>query len=587
MRGARRAQIQWPDPVLSPRMAPLPFLVSHGVAVWIGCVIAIGLGAACWRRDRGWARAVWAGGIGAGLAVAVLAGAGELAKSRATIANAGDGRRYLGARVAYDLGALDALSLAAALPTSRGAALDELAGRFRDYYVRDADSLARWQRVERIRGGCAGELAMLRAEERIGELAAVAAGCEDDGAAAAALLMLGDYAGAARRGERSGGAEIAALVGTKAWAAAAGGLAAVRRRLHGDVRAQLVARLTCAELYFQKLAGQPDAARTLHDAVGSDASCRVIDALAQPLDRQAAALREAYRAMPEPAGQRTVEVLVWAAGGAPVDPQDGHDRGLEPRALVQLASVDDAVVPPAILAPFARAVRHDADGSLDGALTRFWGAGYLLLRGDLRAAAAQAAAIGDSDAADPVHGLARQAQAFTAALALRAGEPVPDRLDAMVYLDPQLRDAIEAGRGKVDRLHAPLPFPAQNCGSERVAGQIAAMASAAGGDGTPLANLIDRCGIRAELGMGIVFGVWPRIHRDRERLRGQLAVAARDVTATDRGFDVLRRALLRRDLARITGDTDGAAAWQGLLDRHLQVLSDRDVAISLVMLHLL
>ena len=54
-------------------------------------------------------------------------------------------------------------------------------------------------------------------------------------------------------------------------------------------------------------------------------------------------------------------------------------------------------------------------------------------------------------------------------------------------------------------------------------------------------------------------------------LRAQLVAAMPDVTALDRVFDVLRRALLQGDLARPTGDTAGAAALQGLLDRHLQV----------------
>jgi len=67
----------------------------------------------------------------------------------------------------------------------------------------------------------------------------------------------------------------------------------------------------------------------------------------------------------------------------------------------------------------------------------------------------------------------------------------------------------------------------------------------------------------------------------------QLAVATPDTSDRDSVFHVLRHALLRRDLARHTGDAAGAAAWQGLLDRHLQVLADRDVAISLVMLQLL
>ncbi|HEX7837547.1 MAG TPA: hypothetical protein VF469_08800, partial [Kofleriaceae bacterium] len=95
--------------------------------------------------------------------------------------------------------------------------------------------------------------------------------------------------------------------------------------------------------------------------------------------------------------------------------------------------------------------------------------------------------------------------------------------------------------------------------------------AAAHRDARPLADALAGCRLEGSPTLAQIFAVWPRIRRDRlaEILRRlDLGPPAIDPLA------VIARGTLRRDLARLAGDTQRAEAWQAVVDRHIATFSD-------------
>jgi hypothetical protein len=239
----------------------------------------------------------------------------------------------------------------------------------------------------------------------------------------------------------------------------------------------------------------------------------------------------------------------------------------------------------AVLAPFATAARRDAEATPPYVLTHLWQGEYALLRGDLRAAASEPMRA-MSGATDPSTTAIETAQTLAVSLAVRANNlpALPAGFSPRAYLHPAVMDAVALARGRTDYLgHAPSTV-GHDCEG---ATMQAVLTSAVAGDAGPLADLAERCALRAMRGADTLFGIWPRLQRDRARVATQISYAAPDLFVDLRPFDVMRRALLRRDLASLVGDTATAAAWQGVLDRHLAALADHDAAIAMILWGLL
>ena len=50
-------------------------------------------------------------------------------------------------------------------------------------------------------------------------------------------------------------------------------------------------------------------------------------------------------------------------------------------------------------------------------------------------------------------------------------------------------------------------------------------------------------------------------------------------------FEVVETAARTREMSRAIGDTEEAARWQTIIDRHVAVLADPQVVIALLFLH--
>jgi hypothetical protein len=65
--------------------------------------------------------------------------------------------------------------------------------------------------------------------------------------------------------------------------------------------------------------------------------------------------------------------------------------------------------------------------------------------------------------------------------------------------------------------------------------------------------------------------------------RGQLPDGRSWRHTQHRGGPLVHDAVAQRDLMRVSGNTDLAARWQAIVDRHARMLADRDRAIALML----
>jgi hypothetical protein len=519
----------------------------------------------------------------------VLSGAGRLARSLAAM-----DRR--GPLVPASLGALDAVSLAAATPGNRDAALGELEARFASRYQRTPASLAEWQEVARLRGGCGAELQMQIAEDQIDEVAALARRCDDAAAAADALRALGFHDEAHARhapGARSGSlTELEMVVAAGRWQDAAARLADWQLRLR-EIDGKPRPGLACLAQWLRDRAPDPapPAAARIDDRRAP--LCAVIDALSEPREAQARALAAvvatAGPADPDPQAMSMIKALAWAAG-AVLDPHDGDDSvegayaSIPMRAQIALEAPrldTEPQIAVALLAPGARAARSDAPATRGFVLTHFWSAVHAMLRGDHAAARAeaQAARRGDRSGDPRAGGWQHEAGTLDTLLAMRAGEPLPPDAEHHGSADP------EALALRLGEVLSPGRFPLRS----EVAlpgGGLEELRAAVAGDATRLDDLIATRGLEITSGIGQLFALWPRVTRDRDRL----ASAIRQIAPAD-GFAPgplgrLAYAALHRDLALVISDQAAAAAWQEIVDRDLAVFADRDRLLGSILVKL-
>ena len=81
-----------------------------------------------------------------------------------------------------------------------------------------------------------------------------------------------------------------------------------------------------------------------------------------------------------------------------------------------------------------------------------------------------------------------------------------------------------------------------------------------------------------------LLGVLPRIDKGRPELAARIPYLHTlfGTSFNDVPFVIVRDAALHRDLAKLSGDTDGAKRWQALIDRHLAALADHDRLVAMM-----
>jgi hypothetical protein len=163
-----------------------------------------------------------------------------------------------------------------------------------------------------------------------------------------------------------------------------------------------------------------------------------------------------------------------------------------------------------------------------------------------------------------------QAQFFAAAIAIRTGRTVPpawllaDKLPSgSVFRDDDLGAPFMIARGQEPSL----------------ARGAYALASAMRGDGTGLNDEYNELGLTDAVKL---IAVLPKVNTKGrgEAVDFMRALRGETLTATRGPMHIIRTAALRRDLAAATGDAEGAASWQGVVDRHIAVLANRDLLLG-------
>jgi hypothetical protein len=496
-------------------------------------------------RSPGWRWLVASALLSYGALYGVLYGTGALALSSVAeqpYVRATDGK----------LGAFATTSIAAALPWARSEALDVLAHRL-DYRFPATPEVTEMKiALARLQDGCQGEAHRLWTEGLFERAYAVAMTCDDRNIAARSLLALGRYEEAARLvAIDDGSIAIAgfAMIGAGRWSDAAelaervASSAAIAYALRGEPVAKSAVQTRCLADVFRAYGGDRHAAERIHALVQATGST-----VCAELEELAAGRADSW-----------IDHLLK---------QEGKDAAWESPQVSELRY--ERMGSTAWAAPFAVASR--------GAIPhRKWMAVYHAYIGDVAAVRQDVLALRSPTPDDNLE----------LALQVNLGEPIgpagladpttlarvtfPDYIMSEFGLTPKQRDALHTSRG----VYVP------NCQNDEQTGYSDAMS----GDGQRLASFIEYCGDMPSTFRRSMLAALPYVVRHREELRA----AIRGFHISDRfnggepdgsPFQFVRDAVTQRDLMRVSGNTDLAARWQAIVDRHARMLADRDRAIA-------
>jgi hypothetical protein len=497
---------------------------------------------------------------------------------------------------------LNAYTVAAMMPGSRTRALDALKWVYRD--ARTDGELAIAAGLARLAGGCAAEAQVFEDHHRFDLALARAEACDEPRQIVDAALRLGMHdraAIAAGRARVPFSAQIdgVAYIGAGRWADAARSAerqaeeeekwareGAVQLR---DGSMERAAGLRCLAAQFRAWAGDAAARQELiGPADGGNGYCAVLRAATEPTDRRLDALR-ALRDQAAPARYwhhshrdrlaALVDVLIWADGGTtePAEFEMAIPWGLDDAILDDSPPVHLWYAPMAARA-FAAAIES---GSSDPATAKaardavLWTAVLDAYRGRLDAAlaaTARAEALAPPGSAgdytrETIRRVHEKLRLHTPATDLRVTDD-----SATAERDARLR----AGALPFDADMAMGVYP-DSCEDE----QVAAVTSAVGGDGRPLVRVFLHCTVYWTSMKETVIDVLPRVVDGK----AELARALRYFRSTvdDTLWYFLGAAFLHRTQLRLAGDDAGADYWQGIIDRHLAVLADRDKLLALTL----
>ena len=427
---------------------------------------------------------------------------------------------------------IHSLSVAAAMPGTRGDALGELERVLSD--ARTPHRIDQAIELRALRHGCASAVDMMFEEHRLEQALDASRRCELPAREVDALLLLGRYdeaaASTAMREAGTAQQRLTLAIATGHWADAA-----AAEPDH------------CASLLFAALAN-PSARAAMQSEVAQtgDVRCSLLAAQLLPAEERGGAVASI------------------------TTKSDGHVILAE--ALLQLDRTWDADN----LDGAARELLGGDGGEASmlvwtarpGDLTP-WRAVFETYRGNF-AKAQEIAGTLIAQQHDRVRGI--EANRFAALIALRAGKPVPrEWLDGDSELPPQsvFTD---------DELGATFQL-ARGDGAIGSRGSYG-LRSAMNGDGSRLHD--EWTELRLADGTKLL-AVLPAITTDRDlAIDFMRAVRGDSMDHAQPPLGVIRAAAMRRDLARATGDADGATSWQGVIDRQMAVIDHRDRLLGLI-----
>ncbi len=421
------------------------------------------------------------------------------------------------------------LSIAAAMPGTRQDALEDLDRVLLE--VRTPDHVDQAIALRELEHGCAAAVELMFQESRYEQALAAARRCDLGAREIDASILLGRYeeartSRALANGGTSAQRELVAIA-TGHWADAA-----------------TVAEPCSAALFgaFAKPTG------TVPPALSAgDARCALLGTTLLPGD---ALGRIAEITTDRDRDAQLARALATVAAGR----SESADIELAARALTDGDSRE----------PISETVWVSKPGDVTAAR-----AVYETYRGNFDAAQAIAGSlIKGADADDSV-----AAQRFAALIAVRAGRPVPP---AWLEHDEALAPSSgfrDADLGAVFEILRGGSSPSLTRGAY-------GLSNAMEGDGRALAT--ESRELTLTDGIKLV-AVLPRVqvHRD-EVIDFMNALPGQLLSAADAPFAVIRAAAMRRDVARATGNTDGVAQWQRVIDGQLGALGTRERLIGLL-----
>lgn len=493
---------------------------------------------------------------------------------------------------------LQSLSIAASLPGSRDDALDALASALLKHPYRDEASVERQRELARLQDGPCGATGFLKPSGRYDDELELARKCGHHQDVFTLELAKGDFARAwADRPPHLdwpfGEGMIAIAIANWGSAAEAAERMAkaydhdarehetrVKEYLHVDdleerERTQLgyakdaAHRFRCLASWFRVLGGDSSATQQLKTLATDPAYNPLVCApiFAQTLIGEDRA-RYLLKLSPDPELKHSndewiVRTSLWIEG------QDDPDRGITTPVSTTLAGEDFFQPSEFLLGLGVEAWRGKNAWSY---ITGLEGEALLAIqRGDLAAArklAADALAVAQEAGDKSSRYLANQ---LASAVAVRTGD-VP-----RAEVDESEPDGVRVRRGE-DPQYEMKGYPL-SCDSQFAQARIAAQA----GDGRPLATALQSCNVYWNFSPQIVLGVLPLVKQGREELATALRWWSDTSTGLHEPFSSALRASLRRDMARMVGDTESAERWGRIATAFSQPLQDPTKRIALVL----
>ncbi len=472
-----------------------------------------------------------------------------------------------------ETGELSTLSVAAALPSTRAAALERYAAELT--YVGGPVNVRRLLALADVTGQCDVANRVLIERHRWDALLERGRQCADRDVELQALMGLGRFDEAADLVEAAPTSrpfvEGLSLISAARWGEAAVRADAMARAWDARVAEDQLTqerkwstrmKYTCLAELFRWRGGDELAGErlgTLARRVAAPA-CQVIATEVLSGEERLRALERLHRRMG--AGDDDVTEVaswfLWAEGA--------RDRNVLRDVIPAMRRFDPRAEP--WLAPFAVAVRTAENADRGEALAQL--ALWQLMKGDLdgatRTAASAAAILPEEQSVN-----ARRIQAAVALRDRASAGPVDDEIEG------QPGSPLTALR----RGEAPASLPDFFVADDACAPEaLRALAAAAAGDGRPLALVVVRCrlDVRAE---DVILTVGPRLRTGTDELSVALTWYLRRDLAGVEPVRVFANAASYRDLFRAIGDDEGAAWWAEVVDRHARVLADRDRAVGL------
>ena len=458
------------------------------------------------------------------------------------------------------------LVIASALPHVRQAALEAIDQTLLTRMPRTDETIAQRLALGDLRGGCVVRAQLELDEQRFDDAVATERRCDAHDLQVRGLALLGRYdeAHALVPEDRWITPRSMAVVGiaTGDWKLAVHAadlqLSLIHRHSSRDSTSDET-RNRCLAIWFHAKAGDPHAEIPAADA--TNPTCEVVRVMLLPRDQRAAALHAAIARAPLHTDRISslMQDLAWAYGDLSVAdfPDDENQlTGGEPW------STRDWLEPLAAASRDANAVDRWTVMAEDAARSTIFG--------DF--AHADVSILAADEAAPP--GLRNQLVGLRLAIGLHTPTPMANDLEGQPSTIAKLA-MLRAGK-------MPQDLDATTYDNIKLDG---ALSQSLAGDAAQLAYALEQDHPMWEADAGPVLAILPRLTMHRERivaaLRNFHSGLATDLDHAP--FAIVTEAAMRRDLARLAGDSAAADRWQQLVTAQRHVLDDPEKVIALLL----